>query len=213
MFAYTLTMMEIKLDYYFKFKSPWFIIVLLIIFVVYCFQPCVKCGYRRARGELLITLKEIVISPFGRVRFRDFFFADVLTSITGTLGDIGFALYFCIYDTAQYESLDDKQLGYIPYMAHRRLYVYLIVIGFLPYWFRFWQCVNKYYYTRMKVQLWNTGKYFSKLIPPLITAIYPRSNTATGNGFVYYAIFMTIATTYCSIWDFYMDWGLFRRTK
>ena len=54
---------------------------LLSIFIVGCFFPH-KCMYGQARIELAYTIYNILISPFGKVRFKDFFFADVLTSIT-----------------------------------------------------------------------------------------------------------------------------------
>jgi hypothetical protein len=46
--------------------------------------------HKVARKELGYTIIQILIAPFGEVRFRDFFFADVLTSIGKPLGDMGF---------------------------------------------------------------------------------------------------------------------------
>jgi hypothetical protein len=41
----------------------------------------------RSRAELLKTLWHIVIAPFGPVKFKDFFLADILTSMVPTLRD------------------------------------------------------------------------------------------------------------------------------
>ena len=39
-------------------------------------------------------------------------------------------------------------------------------MGFLPYWFRFAQCLHKYHESRMRPHLVNAGKYFSDLCVP-----------------------------------------------
>lgn len=62
----------------------------------------------------------------------------------------------------------------------------------------------------MKVHLVNAGKYFSKLIPPLIAALINTSTKVNSDQFWLYCLFQTIATLYCTVWDYYMDWGLFR---
>ena len=69
--------------------SDWISIVLILIFLILCTQPFLNCFQRKARGELLWTIFNISISPFGSVRFRDFFFADIITSVTHPLVDIG----------------------------------------------------------------------------------------------------------------------------
>jgi hypothetical protein len=54
---------------------------------------CFKCCYRRARYQLGIVLWNILIAPFGSVRFRDFFMADIITSMGTPLSDIGLAIW------------------------------------------------------------------------------------------------------------------------
>ena len=121
--------MQIKIDTLFDPTPPWFMLVLVIILLIYCFQPFLSCGYRTARYQVLVTVFEIIIAPFGRVRFRDFFLADVITSMGGTLSDIGYSVYFF----TSHDFWDDKY----PSGKHRFLSVYLIIIGYLPFWFRF----------------------------------------------------------------------------
>jgi len=41
-------------------------------------------------------------------------------------------------------------------------------IGVFPYWIRFAQTINKYRETRVKIQLINTGKYFTSIILTVI---------------------------------------------
>jgi hypothetical protein len=79
----------INKDHTFKKHSwitsyDWVGLTLLLSFFIMCFNPF-NCFHRVARKELAYTIWQILIAPFGKVRFRDFFFADVLTSIGGPL--------------------------------------------------------------------------------------------------------------------------------
>ena len=75
-----------------------------------------------------------------------------------TLKDFGFIVYFMtINDIRDYEVNKPNSLA-----------IYLHVVAFLPFWFRFAQCLNKYYYTRLNAHLYNAGKYFSKLVVPFV---------------------------------------------
>ena len=114
----------------------------------------------------------------------------------GPLKDFGLTLY--------YLGSDDFKNEILPTGSNNVLKVYFIVVSFLPYWWRFWQCINKYHYTGLRVHQVNAGKYFSKLLPPLLAALRGPEY------FGLYIVFLAIATLYCLVWDYYMDWGLFR---
>ena len=87
----------------------------------------------------------------------------------------------------------------------------MIACGFAPFWWRFWQCINKYYYSKQKVNLLNALKYTSKLLVPLVVLLLPPgSNKAKSESFLIWFAFQMVATIYCLIWDYYMDWGVFR---
>ena len=45
--------------------------------------------YLRSRLELVKVLFQIVISPFGVVKFKHFFLADIITSMVQPLRDLG----------------------------------------------------------------------------------------------------------------------------
>ena len=91
------------------------------------------------------------------------------------------------------------------------------VLGFLPYWFRFAQCLRKVYDDPKKnrIQLVNAGKYFSDLCVPLSNIWLVDSHLKGGHlkydrnaSFWNYCSVHFIATTYSYIWDIRMDWGL-----
>lgn len=124
------TLAELKLEFIFEHKPAIFMVVLLFAFILFCLQPFFKCGYRTARYQLMITLFEISKAPFGRVRFRDFFFADIITSLVATLQDIGSSLYFVTSPGFEDHSFNGK--------SSRTLTTYLMICAIFPFWFRFW---------------------------------------------------------------------------
>jgi hypothetical protein len=78
----------IKLDYIFTTPVAGFTLAAIIVFAIICFFPF-HVFYLKARKELLVVLWNIVISPFGIVRFKHFFLADIITSFVTPLKDIG----------------------------------------------------------------------------------------------------------------------------
>ena len=111
---------------------------------------------------------------------------------------MAFAIYFCAYDVETMKAPAKNEA----------LIVWGIVASIIPFWFRFWQCIHKYVMEENKPQLANAGKYFSKMIPPVLAIWYAKK--VYGQGFWIYFVFNLIATLYCLVWDYYMDWGLFR---
>ena len=205
--------MQVKLNLVYNSDFPFFTLLLLISFLLICLLP-LHVGYLQARIQVSKTLFNILISPFGKVRFRHFFLADVLTSMVSSLQNT--AVIMCYFKTGDFETstkVSDLQ-GACPV-----LYDYKIMMGFLPYWFRFAQCLNKWYNTGLKVHLINAGKYFSDLCVPLVgLPIFLKKSSADDSllvdevsaAFWTYCAVHFIATTYSYAWDIIMDWGLLR---
>jgi hypothetical protein len=86
-------------------------------------------------------------------------------------------------------------------------------MGFIPYWFRFLQCLNKRYYTGSYLHLLNAGKYFSDMLVPL--AALPLWYTAYSHNKVWWIYVGTkaFANLYSYVWDIKMDFGLCRYFK
>ena len=119
--------------------------------------------YRSARYEIGVVIWNSIFAPFTVVRFRDFFFADVLTSIGQSLLDIGLIFtYFFNGNWKIHKSVKEKEYPY--------LHLYITIIAFCPFWWRFWQCINKWYYQNILHQLANALKYCSKF-GPIIAAL------------------------------------------
>ena len=59
-----------------------------------------------------------------------------------------------------------------------------------------------------------TGRFFRIVVYSTILFFilsYPATYRVVNH--IYYLISNTIATIWCSVWDYYMDWGLFRSFK
>lgn len=69
------------------------------------------------------SIGNIIIAPFGKVRFRDFFLADVITSMKGPLGDLGLIVLLLRDGT----EANKKDIGW-----------YFTIVSVAPYWWRFW---------------------------------------------------------------------------
>ena len=63
---------------------------LLIFFILRLFLPVFD--YWKSRQCIIDAVSQVIISPFGRVRFRDFFMGDVLTSLVKVIADLYLAL-------------------------------------------------------------------------------------------------------------------------
>lgn len=80
---------KITNDLYNDYDAPAaFTLTAIVVFIVICFLPF-HFFYKRARIELLKCIIQIIISPFGVVRFRHFFFADILCSFVQPFKDLG----------------------------------------------------------------------------------------------------------------------------
>lgn len=96
-------------------------------------------------------------------------------------------------------------------------YGFYIAFSFLPYWWRFCQCLKKFHETEQKVHLINAAKYFSSMLPPafaialLNSGDFPGVKYETNTMFWLYFAANFVKSTYSYIWDIYMDWGLLRR--
>ena len=90
------------------------------------------------------------------------------------------------------------------------MWLFLFLCTFLPFWWRFCQCLNKFYETGLQVHVINAGKYFSKMMPSLILLFDIHCGKMEDENFMIFFLLNMFATTYCLCWDFYMDWGLFR---
>lgn len=82
-----------------KQSKPSIIMITLLTFIL--INPA-QIMFRPFRYELIVSMFYNIISPFGLVRFKDFFLGDILTSMVRPLIDV----YFigCYFGTGEWEA-------------------------------------------------------------------------------------------------------------
>ena len=84
-----------------------------------------------------------------------------------------------------------------------------LIVLFYPFFIRFTQCINRYYYTRQKwPHLGNTMKYIGGLSNAICAWLYAKYNTK--ETLIAHIVAGVISQSYMLFWDIYVDWGLGR---
>jgi xenotropic and polytropic retrovirus receptor 1 len=178
---------------------------LLVFTLLKLFAPLQYFSYWQSRKPLLNTLANIVIAPFGRVRFMDFFVADILTSMVKVMVDLVYDLCFLasgswIISTNIDNSCTVSKASLVPFIVA------------LPLWFRFMQCIHRYYYYRRRFpDLANALKYAISQAFVIMGSYHPIYTNAheTWSDLRDLWVFLGVtATLYAFLWDIFVDWGL-----
>ena len=198
--------------------------VLIVVFAMLCFLPF-HVFYLKSRKELVRVLFHIFVSPFGQVKFKHFFLADIITSLGVTLKD--FISIFFLFGTGQWLDLaqyakvydpdykpKDGEIINEPYFKNKNLIFLHFFIAFVPFWFRLMQCFRRYKETKLVANLKNAGKYFTSMCVQggaIFFTLY-ATNLNHMDYTVFYAFIglNAFSTVYSLYWDLYMDWGFFR---
>eukprot|EP00347_Sterkiella_histriomuscorum_P000531 403375494 len=190
----------VKMQFVFDRAIAAFTLAVTCFFVLICLQPF-SFFYRRGRVSLLRTVWNIIISPFGLVRFRHFFLADIFCSMVVPFRDLGYIT--CFFFQGEWLNSTPPNIKTCP-----RLENYLIFVAFVPYWLRLAQCFRRYHDTKLKAHLWNAGKYSSVLLIQFSNIF--RVKYRSDMSIMIFVLVSLLSTIYSYAWDLYMDWGLFR---
>ena len=179
-------------------KSDYISLMAFIAFLGVWFIP-LHVMYLTIRKELLFVVLQIVAAPFGKVEFVHFYTGDVVTSLSKPLGDLYRS--FCFITSGAWAHMENGNC------ANQNYGLYLMSV--LPYWWRFLQCLNRFYVTKQWFpHLVNAGKYASGLIA-ISLSYFPVSSDPHTSLFIYVIVYV-VATVYLFTWDILMDFG-FRR--
>lgn len=141
------------------------------------------------------------IFPLGKngVKFRDFMFGDILTSMTRPFASLCLALCLLSCSVCRMEN--------VRLNCDRNMESAFIMM-LLPFIIRFFQCLNRFYYTKMAwPHLGNALKYIGGMANTIMSwqyALYPDEL------FLPWILVASIATSFMLFWDIYMDWNLGR---
>ena len=110
--------------------------------------------YYRSRRWLLRILFRIICAPFFPVQFADFWLADQLNSLVVPLVEFQHLICFYAYDWHQKEQI----------CTNAKYNFVRPIVGLLPAWFRFAQCIRRYIDTQKAFpHLVNAGKYSTSM--------------------------------------------------
>ncbi|KAK6629510.1 hypothetical protein RUM43_003327 [Polyplax serrata] len=182
-------------------------LALTFIMIFFLINP-LKVFRHEARFWLLRVLGRIFAAPFFHVGFADFWLADQLNSLTAAFLDFHFVI--CFYLTNEDWEVPGDVSNCVSYA-----YVIRPIVHCLPAWFRFAQCLRRYYDSREAFpHLANALKYsttFFVVTFASLKEVYKDNYESTmTNTFVYEWIVASIVSScYTYTWDIKMDWGLF----
>ncbi|GAM22634.1 hypothetical protein SAMD00019534_058090 [Acytostelium subglobosum LB1] len=176
-------------------------LALVIFFLLVVFFPF-RLFHRKSRLMLFTILGNVMITPFGSIKFRALFLGDVLTSMVKTIFDWEYTA--CYYITGDWKENFGARCNHVNAIA-------LPIISGLPLLWRLMQCMLLYKATRNKIHLGNTGKYAFGFTVVLFSALngnyqnYPEPWTP---GRVLWCVCFVLATLYMYVWDVFVDWRL-----
>eukprot|EP01084_Bolivina_argentea_P245657 411221_1 len=162
------------------------------------------------RKLFLKSVFQCMIAPFGRVEFRDFFVGDILTSLSKVFVDIYLSVCVIIRGDYQYNN---------PICRNSQVTMVMKpILICLPYWFRFLQCINRYYVTgERKNNGLNALKYGLSSSVTLLGVVhssyskptYGSQTQSKVTGRSMWLVLTLIQTAYVLVWDIQMDWNMF----
>lgn len=168
-------------------------VVLIGVSAVLLFLPP-PLFFWKSRRWLLYTSWRLLLSGLYPVEFRDFFFGDMLCSLTYATGNI--ELFFCLY------SQHWSSPGTCSSSSSRLLGFFSTVPGI----FRALQCLRRYHDTKnVFPHLVNCGKYIFTILYYMTLSIYRIDKSAENKAI--FIVFAAINAVYCTTWDVMMDWS------
>ncbi|XP_069698785.1 solute carrier family 53 member 1-like [Periplaneta americana] len=182
-------------------------LALIIIMGLFILNPT-RTFRHEARFWALKVLGRIVLAPFFYVNFADFWLADQLNSLVVVFVD--FQYFICFYLTNE-----SWMVGKDVNVCDDYTRIIRPVVGCLPAWWRFAQCLRRYRDTKEAFpHLVNAGKYATSFLVMLFSTLdmlYSGNYNAKSENPYFYLLVMSsiLSSCYAYTWDIKMDWGLF----
>ena len=200
-----LLLMKLTLDFdFFGGQFALFALILNGLLIIFLFLPFHVMYYGFRKGIITVLIRNIF--PIGKntVRFRDFLFGDILTSLNKPFTSllVGYCLLSCIDCQSKNQRASYCNRDTVP----------CFIVLLYPFFIRFTQCLNRLYYTRQKwPHLGNTIKYIGGLLNTIFSWLY--STHKTKEFLALHIAVGILSQGYMLFWDIYVDWGLGRFGK
>lgn len=159
------------------------------------------------RGRFWSTMKFTCMAPFHKMRFRDSFVGDILTSLVRPCQDVLFALSY--YVTVIYGTVSGKyglsECGDILESSWILHNVVLPSCALLPLWWKFLQTLRECYDSGKRwPALGNAFKYLTASLVILYGMTHPEDRRSP-----WWLVCFALACMYQIWWDTQIDWELF----
>ena len=202
MILFVLTKLALKFNL-FGGEYTLFPLIMNVVLVVILFLPFHTCYLSLRKGVLTTLIRNMF--PFGKntVRFKDFTLGNILCSLADPFKNllVGYCLMVC-RDCYVYNKRGSCNRDTVP----------CLLIGIYPTFIRWTQCMNKFYYSGL---IWPHFFGFLKVTFSLANNLagffYNRKKNHIRLAFR--LTLAPISTCYNLFWDFYLDWGLFKRNN
>eukprot|EP01113_Clastostelium_recurvatum_P029659 TRINITY_DN3581_c0_g3_i3.p1 TRINITY_DN3581_c0_g3~~TRINITY_DN3581_c0_g3_i3.p1 ORF type:complete len:373 (-),score=41.53 TRINITY_DN3581_c0_g3_i3:59-1051(-) len=196
----------------FSFNFITFIVLTSIILQPFHF------GLRHARSYFFRVLRGIFGTPFTRVTYEATFIANQATSLLACMPDISYTI--CFYLRSFITSSPSSLIQTEDTMEYCLNFNFLYISWWLyplPNFWRFTQCLKRYWAGAGIRNLGNAFKYGNRLVVALFAGLYTHHFDNNSTHVVYYLwlTFSIINVIYSYYWDIVHDWGLmkFRRNS
>jgi hypothetical protein len=141
------------------------------------------------------VLYRIVVSPAYACRFKDFFIADQLVSIAPFYQSFGLLVDISLHGTSVTTGFSNPHTWYIA------------VLPMLPFLFRCFQCLRRYFDGSGPIQLYNFLRYCLGIVVLLLVGF--QTMYKEKEFLVYLLLSVRLFYSLISLyWDINMDWGL-----
>eukprot|EP01132_Coremiostelium_polycephalum_P006104 gene6104-7607_t len=180
-------------------------LVLLVVYLIFLFCPF-NIFQLSVRKWFLNTILRVMTAPVKTVRFKDFFMGDQLSSLV--LMMVQFSQFICFYTTDVYKAESHA-------VCISRGRYFNPIISALPAWWRFLQCLRRYYDSRDFVHIRNAIKYFLSILVVIFSTMdsFFSNNSWDSPWRIVWLIFGISNSAYSYWWDIFMDWSILVRSK
>lgn len=183
--------------------AEWVVLGVTIVLIVLALLP-LPVFHLSSRVTLLTSFLNLIITPFGHMRFREFFLASILTSMVIPVTDTAYML--CYYPFRLWG----------PKVEHNWCCSFNMfaapILTLLPFWWRTIQCLSRYVVTSSVEHLVNSMKYALSLTVILVNALHNILDVDEWGPFrILWLVVIIFSTLFNFTWDVTMGWGLLRR--
>jgi len=185
--------------------AEWNPLLLLGVYMCILFYP--KDTFQLSnRKWFLNTIFRVITAPLKSVKFKDFFMGDQLSSLV--LMMVQFSSIICFYSVDVWRDVDES------ICSSKARYINPFISALPGYW-RFIQCLRRYYDSKDFVHLRNALKYFLSILTVFCSAMdsfYSDDGWESPWRIIWLVIAMS-NSCYSYWWDIFMDWSIIVRPK